>query len=227
MRRIRQLLTRDEPTKWVFTGDSITHGKMHTMGWRDYTELFSERVRFELGRSRDIVIKTGVGGGKISTIANDLEWKVFQFNPDCVSIMIGANDCIQGPDNIGAFTETYLKTIESIHNKTGASILLHTPNWAQPTGKFGQEFLNYLPLYIEAVRKIAEISQVPIVDHYTEWVKSGASKEWWIGKGCHPNEYGHRAIARTIFRELDIWDDSSWTCQLMVPYWNSGQMGQF
>ena len=115
MRRIRQLLTRDEPTKWVFTGDSITHGKMHTMGWRDYTELFSERVRFELGRSRDIVIKTGVGGGKISTIANDLEWKVVLFNPDCVSIMIGANDCIQGPDNIEAFTETYLKTIESIH----------------------------------------------------------------------------------------------------------------
>ena len=44
METIRRLLSRDAPVKWLFTGDSITHGALHTIGWRDYTELFSERV---------------------------------------------------------------------------------------------------------------------------------------------------------------------------------------
>ena len=53
-------LPLDEPLRWVFAGDSITHGALHTMGWRDYTELFSERLRHELKRPRDCVVKTGV-----------------------------------------------------------------------------------------------------------------------------------------------------------------------
>ena len=45
MDEIRALLGRAEPVRWVFTGDSITHGAAHTIGWRDYTELFDERAR--------------------------------------------------------------------------------------------------------------------------------------------------------------------------------------
>ena len=53
MDEIRALLGRDEPVRWVFTGDSITHGAAHTIGWRDYTELFDERARWELRRTRE------------------------------------------------------------------------------------------------------------------------------------------------------------------------------
>ena len=56
------------PLRWVFTGDSITHGAVHTYGWRDYTELFSERLRYEMGRRRDMVIKTGISGWTINRI---------------------------------------------------------------------------------------------------------------------------------------------------------------
>src|SRR5262245_38050003 len=52
---IKQLLARPEPVTWVFTGDSITHGALHTRGWRSYPEHFAERVRWELKRMRDIV----------------------------------------------------------------------------------------------------------------------------------------------------------------------------
>ncbi|HEU5326569.1 MAG TPA: hypothetical protein VFU78_00670, partial [Thermomicrobiales bacterium] len=47
---VRALLQGVEPVRWVFAGDSITHGAAHTIGWRDYTELFGERVRWELRR---------------------------------------------------------------------------------------------------------------------------------------------------------------------------------
>lgn len=43
--QVRPLLKADRPLKWLFTGDSITHGALHTFGWRDYAELFAERVR--------------------------------------------------------------------------------------------------------------------------------------------------------------------------------------
>ena len=65
MKRIKRLLSADAPVKWLFYGDSITHGARHTYGFRDYTELFAERVRFELGRRLDVVLNTAVGGQRV------------------------------------------------------------------------------------------------------------------------------------------------------------------
>lgn len=62
MDRIKQLLKQDKPVKWLFTGDSITHGASHTFGWRDYVQVFEERARYELGRVSDVVIRTGISG---------------------------------------------------------------------------------------------------------------------------------------------------------------------
>lgn len=217
MEAIHRLLARETPVKWLFTGDSITHGAAHTIGWRDYSELFSERLRYEMGRSRDVVIKTGISGWTIERIANDLEWNVLQFQPDCVSIMIGMNDCVQGDAGLDSFRKTYLRTIERIRQETGAAILLHTPNWTLATG--GDERDRNLPAYMEAVLQVASGAGVPVVDHFSEWVAaepSGAMHHW-IAHGCHPNEYGHRVMAHAIFRALGIWDDASWTCQLNIP----------
>ena len=218
MEAIRQLLKREAPVKWLFTGDSITHGARHTVGWRDYTELFSERLRYELGRGRDIVIKTGISGWTIERIANDLEWNVLQFHPDCVSIMIGMNDCVAlGAGGIGQFKATYLQTIERIREGCGAQILLHTPNWMLPTDR--PERYDNLPAYVEAVREVACVAGAPLVDHFSEWVAASQNDAMhhWIGHGCHPNEYGHRVLAHALFRALGIWDDASWTCRLIVP----------
>ena len=55
MEQVKELLRGEYPVKWLFYGDSITHGALHTFGWRDYTELFAERLRFELGRTMDTV----------------------------------------------------------------------------------------------------------------------------------------------------------------------------
>ena len=62
MQRIHKLLSSPKPLKWLFYGDSITHGAFHTFGARDYTELFSERIRGEMTRAQDIVIKTALSG---------------------------------------------------------------------------------------------------------------------------------------------------------------------
>ena len=38
----RTMLAGKEPLTWIFTGDSITHGALHTWGWRSYVEHFAE-----------------------------------------------------------------------------------------------------------------------------------------------------------------------------------------
>ena len=48
-------LLADGRLTWLFTGDSVTAGDQHTYGRRDYTELFAERIRYELGRISDTV----------------------------------------------------------------------------------------------------------------------------------------------------------------------------
>src|SRR5690606_33655925 len=90
---LKQLLDRKEANIWLFTGDSITHGAKHTHGYRSYPEVFQERIRWEIGRVRDVVINTGISGHAAENILSDFEWRISQFNPDVVSVMIGTNDC--------------------------------------------------------------------------------------------------------------------------------------
>ena len=74
MDRIKQKLKSKKPVKWLFYGDSITQGVVHTNGFRDYTQLFAERVRCDLGRRQDIVINTAVFGNTICDLLDEFEW---------------------------------------------------------------------------------------------------------------------------------------------------------
>jgi lysophospholipase L1-like esterase len=69
---VKALLAGSAPIVWVFTGDSVTQGGVHTMGWRSYSELFHERVRQELSRVQDTVINTGVNGDTTSGLLKNL-----------------------------------------------------------------------------------------------------------------------------------------------------------
>ncbi len=214
---IRARLLQAEPIRWVFAGDSITHGARHTLGWRDYTELISERVRFEMGRIHDIVIKTGVSGWRISNLAANFAGHMTQFAPGIASLMFGMNDCTLGRENLADFRATYLDLINRLRERTDTLILLHTPNWILPTG--GPERLQHLPAYRATIIELAEATGVACIDHFAVWQEAEARGviHHWMAHGCHPNEFGHRAIAQTIMHALGIWDQQSWTCQLMVP----------
>ncbi len=82
LEQIKKRMQSSVPMKWLFTGDSITHGALHTWGYRDYTEHFSERLRYEIGRPRDIVIKTGISGWTGQAIRNALIRTLLDENPD-------------------------------------------------------------------------------------------------------------------------------------------------
>jgi len=77
--------------------------------------------------------------------------------------------------------------------------------------------MRHLESYAKAAAETAESLGVPCIDHWTAFERSGGRLMKLLDGGFHPNEYGHRLIAHTIFRDCGIWDAASWTCKLFVP----------
>lgn len=215
---LKVLLASKEHLIWVFTGDSITHGALHTYGWRSYVEHFQERVRFEMKRYTDMVINTGITGDTMKGILARDEWRMFQFKPHVISLKIGMNDCRDGEKGLTFFKESLEKLVEKTQNKK-IQLLLNTPNLIQfELDKARQS----LPLYVEAIREIATKHKLPLVDHYEYWLKEtkGAARlQMWLNDGSiHPNNFGHIVLARKMFQDLGIFDEKSIVCnRLFVP----------
>lgn len=221
--RIRMLLSRPDPATWLFTGDSITHGALHTSGWRSYPELFAERVRWEMGRLRDIVINTGVSGDTTEGLLKDLDWRVFRFSPHVTSVMLGMNDGALRPGGTEYFRSNLNRLLDAIEAHVSLP-LLHTPN------------LIYHPEvlvdYVGVIREVANQRNIALVDHYGHWLErlnsplsalnpgGRANPEallYWLNDGrVHPNQFGHRLLANHLFAKLGIYDPASRTCRLFV-----------
>lgn len=214
---IKALLAGKDPVTWVITGDSITHGALHTLGWRSYPEHFAERVRWELRRVRDIVINTGISGDRIPGVLADLDWRVLQFRPHVVSLMFGMNDCGAGPSGRDKFHNDLGTLVTRIRN-AGAIPLLNTPNTIYVANA---ESRSDLPAYADIIREYAVANDIALVDHWEHWQQAKPDQEqllaWIEDQSIHPGVYGHREFAKEIFRVLGIYDENSPTCMLEVP----------
>ncbi len=122
------IANKGKPLIWVFTGDSITQGAKHTGGYRSYPEIFAERIRWEMNRTRDIVINTGISGNTTKNILSDFDWRIGQFKPSVVSLMMGTNDCSNNKDiSLNLFEDNLHSLITSIRELKAIPIL-QTPN---------------------------------------------------------------------------------------------------
>jgi lysophospholipase L1-like esterase len=215
MDRVKELLTSDRPIKWLFYGDSITHGALHTFGGRDYVELFAERVRYELGRTMDVVINTAISGHTTRDLLDSFDWRVAQFRPDAVFIMIGMNDCnkLNGVDG-EAFDSNLRELVRKIDRLSALPVLQTTcpilPGRAP-------RLASRLNDYMDILRTVAAETGRPLIDHTAFWRRYSDSQFFWMSNDCHPNAYGHRAFAVCLFQALGIYDPSSQTCRLHLP----------
>lgn len=118
---------------WVFTGDSITHGNVHTYGVRTWSEQFAQRL-VELGHASDTVVNTGISGdtsvGTSSTLGVNTRFadRVGAYEPDVVVVMLGMNDAAS---QMGISQEIYVANLAEIVDKIRASGA--TPIWRPRT----------------------------------------------------------------------------------------------
>lgn len=216
---LRHIFTSENPTTWVFTGDSVTQGMRYLYGSRGYVELFAERLRGELGRHEDAVINTAVGGRDLATIRARIQHSALRFAPDVVIVGTGLNDCAKGLRGRESFVMDYHDVLRSIRS-AGAVPVIQTPNAALVTSP--PYVSDHLQAYTTTIRAIATDLGVPLIDHAAVWecAATHGLVEEWMGQGCHPNAYGHRVMALTLYEAFGILDPLAQTGQLFVPGWS-------
>ena len=211
---------------WVFYGDSITHGAVHTKGWRCFVEIFQERVRTELGRPMDAVINSGNSGQSSVQLVNEkqYDWQVRRFKPNVVLILIGCNDIVRanagGVEDFRARLEKLVKMVRA----DGAIPVLQTYNTIQlvenPTTEYLKGYVKRyeeFPAYNQAIRDTAEKLDVILVDHRKHWEKNASKPEvldFWLGETIHPGGRGHQEMAVEILKALGMYSPSSKCCSL-------------
>ncbi|WP_406456395.1 GDSL-type esterase/lipase family protein [Streptomyces sp. NBC_00876] len=217
--RISTILNSNTPATWVITGDSITHGALHTNGWRSYPEHWTERVRWELGKpkNRDFVIDSGVSGATSAELVAQFRERVTAFSPQVVSIMIGTNDIATsglGPD---VYRANLVSLVRSVRALPGSPVpVLQSPNPVDPAKWPGRVNLSQ---YAQVMGEVAAQESVLFIDHYNDWLDGdgGQVPLTLLNDGLHPNERGHHRIVLKMIKDLRIFDASSRVCSLHIP----------
>lgn len=213
--RIKAIIENPEPANWVFTGNSITQGAKHTHGMRPYSEIFAERIRWEMQRTDDVIINTAISGHTSLNIINDFDIRVSWFNPKVVVLMIGTNDADQNRNiSIENFKSNLIQLIDQIR-ESGAIPVIMSPGIII-TQKSPER--NKLYLYVEKMREAVKTKDVIFVDNWNIWINeldkkyNGEVFKKLLNDPLHPNGYGHKEIAYALFKELSIFDPNAPTC---------------
>jgi lysophospholipase L1-like esterase len=200
-------------------GDSITRGVRE--GVKE-TQTFTYYLGVLLNKDgfHAEMINKGISGETTSGALDRIERDVIREKPNFVTIMYGTNDAfIDDYANESGHLpripiERYKINLLAIIQKLKANNIkpiLMTPIpmgrfWGSDVGIFKKNGINFkLKEYVEAVRDIAREENIPLVDHFNEWLdweKRGKDIDAWMTDGIHPNPKGHRLMAATIFKLL-------------------------
>ena len=192
-----------KPILWLFVGDSITHGAMHTHGARSYTEHWQEIIKWEYGkrageRSNDIIINSGVSGETATGFLTQMPWRLEQFKPQVVFINFGVNDAMKIRD-LAKFKNDLGEIVKAVRKKKAIPVLqVPTPTY---------DGLATRPDFAQAVRDVADKKKVLLVDHAAYWKEisgSDEAKREWMNNNLHPNGAGHRVMVKVLDTEPGI-----------------------
>ena len=209
------MIRGDKGLSIVFTGDSITHGPLHTKGYRSYTEHFRERLKEKFKNENIMVFNTGVSGATTRDIIRDFHICVNIYDPDVVFIMLGMNDSSNQIVPLEEYRSNILELINKVR-EIGAIPIIQTSNIIKMD--LSRKSLKF---YMDIVRAVARENNVMLIDHYSHWEElekeDSNLKNELLNDLIHPNEKGHLEIVKFIFKELDIFEEDSYTCNLSYP----------
>lgn len=207
---IEKLLKSKSSIKWLFIGDSITHGAFHTVGRRDYTEHFRERVRWEMRRMDDFVLNMASSGYKTTDLFAKFDIINDSYHADVVFIMIGINDCVNGIS-----VEEFSKNLNLLADKFAEKHILVI--WQTPPLPNGTDYGKNIPPYVEVIRQISKKRKQLLIDHYKYWNENTSRRIYWLSDHIHPNGDGHIAMAQYLLMCLGLFDSTQPTGKFFVP----------
>ncbi|WP_144875795.1 SGNH/GDSL hydrolase family protein [Microbacterium sp. 1.5R] len=215
--RLAALLAGTQPLNWVITGDSITHGLVHTQGGRSYAEHLHELIRGELERTRDIVVNSAISGHRVPDILGDFDRRVSSWRPHIVTLMIGTNDVSTLPGNPRVDAAEFRASLGDFVARVreiDAIPVLQTPPAIDIPNAPGRE---RIAEFSDAVRDAATEDGVILVDQYARFIELGGGGVPWglMNDPFHPGAAGHAALALELAAALRIRPAASRTLPLL------------
>ena len=201
--------------RWVFYGDSITHGCAHTQGWRNFVEIFAERIRWEKAALFDTVINSGNSGYSSTHLVDpgQYDWQVASLKPNVVLILIGVNDIVLPDASLPRFRQNLVTLVQWVR-RDGAIPVLQTYStvklFRNPTAKWQHDYVkryNEQDAYNQTIREVAAQEDVILVDHAKYWQEHASDPailNFWLAEHLHPGARGHQEMARLIIRTLGL-----------------------
>ena len=170
----------------LFLGDSLTEGLGVTKD-----EAFPKLVKILIQKElkKDIsIINAGVSGSTTSDGLDRLKWYLKK-KPSIVFLALGANDGLRGLDI--KQSQKNLEEIIKYAQESGAKVLLAgmliPPN-------YGPEYSENFRKMYEEIKDKYKLKSVPfLLDQVA------GNKNLNQSDGIHPNEQGHKTIAKNVF----------------------------
>lgn len=214
-------LTNGKPMKWLFLGDSITHGALHTKGYDSVPQLFEKYIREDMGRSEDVIINTGVSGATTESYRNDKDVRYNRYqDSDVVVLMFGTNDA----SNQMVSVYNYRKNLEDMVDEikgNGAIPVIRTPN--KLSSLAGNRAVNLIK-YVSASKEVAKEKGCILADHYGLWETSlysrsylNTANKYWQNDIIHPNNLGQLKMTQNLLEAMGINYEGSPICSLDYP----------
>lgn len=197
---------------YVAIGDSVTQGCMQA-GVVEYERIYHQVLRRGVERHYSgtvfNVINSGVAGDTAQESRSRWDRDVLMYQPDLVTICFGHNDAHGRLDGLAPFAQGIADLIERIRTETEADILLMTPcmmmkrdnaRVAEVHKPLVPAFVQLakdgiLPLYVDAVRRLAADQNIPLLDVYALWEqmeRDGVDIESRLSNGInHPDPTFH------------------------------------
>ncbi len=216
-KEIYSKIQQDKPMKWLFLGDSITHGALHTNGYDALPQVFEKFIKNDLNRDSDVIINTGVSSATIQELMNNKEARYDRYkDADVVILMFGTNDAFYS-DDPSSYRQN-LKAIISEIKENNSIPVLRTPNKLFSNDNRGTRLLKY----VEVIREVAQEEDCILVDHYQQWEDAAyinnqigrAYGDWMNTDDIHPNYLGQLKMTQLLIKEMGIWNSESITCNL-------------
>lgn len=209
---LHALVKNPKPIMWVITGDSITHGCMHTKNGRSYPEHWMERVKWEMRRIHDTVVNTGVSGDTCTGLLKGFNDRVGMFKPQVVSINFGMNDATKAPAGSATFRVKLAEIVKKVRS-IGAIPILQVPSLTLETDPARIKLREEMS---DVVREVAKKDKVLLVDHESFWmprVGEMPKRKEWMNDPIHPNAIGHRYMFIKMAQDLGFYDEKSPVCK--------------
>lgn len=210
-----EFLLQDGQT-YIFQGDSITDTGRRAANaplGTGYAKLTVDTVTAKYPERRIRWINRGIGGNRVTQLAERWTDDVIRHEPDWVSILIGINDVhsmlrqMEPIVPVELYREKYDEIISRTIAETGAQVLIIDPFYMS-IDSAGQDWrtvvLDALPKYIRVSREMAErhgCRHIPMHEIFQEHL-AVREAEVFCPEPVHPGPTGHMVIANAIIDAL-------------------------